>query len=89
MELPERDKGEVFMKQCLYGTKSANCAAYCTLHKCNMTVRQIKQKECLRKQCRHLIKNEEHDYWRLRNAAKAKKKASREKFKMEMSVYDD
>lgn len=62
------------MKECLFNTYSNNCCAYCKLHNCSMTVKQMKVKECLRKQCWHLIKNEEHQYWKQREAVKQKRK---------------
>jgi hypothetical protein len=39
-----------------------------------MTVKQMKAKGCLQKQCWHLVKNEEHQYWRQRDAVKQKRK---------------
>jgi hypothetical protein len=39
-----------------------------------MTVRQMKVKECLQKECRHLVKNETHQYWRQRELIKQKRK---------------
>ena len=62
------------MKACLYNTYSDNVAAYCKLHHCNMTVKQMKCKNCLSKQCWHLVKNENHDWWRQREVAKKKRK---------------
>ena len=62
------------MKQTLYNSHSNNCCAYCKLHQCSMTVKQMKAKECLHKQCWHLVKNEEHDYWRYRASIKQKRK---------------
>lgn len=62
------------MKECLFNTYSNNCCAYCKLHHCSMTVKQMKAKGCLQKQCWHLIKNEEHQYWRQREATKQKRK---------------
>ena len=62
------------MKQCLFNTCSDNCCAYCKLHHCSMTVKQMKAKNCLQKQCWHLAKNEEHPYWRQRDNAKRKRK---------------
>ena len=50
----------------LYHCYSDNCCAYCKLHSCGVTVKQLKQKECLKKQCWYLLKNEAHDYWRQR-----------------------
>ena len=62
------------MKECLFGTCSNNVAAYCRLHHKNMTVKQMKCKNCLQKECWHLAKNEEHQYWRQRELIKQKKK---------------
>jgi hypothetical protein len=39
-----------------------------------MTVKQMKAKECLRKQCWHLVKNESHQYWKQREKVKQKRK---------------
>jgi hypothetical protein len=40
-----------------------------------MTVKQMRCKNCLQKECRHLIKKEEHPYWKQRALTKQKKKA--------------
>ena len=63
------------MKQCLFNTCSDNCCAYCKLHHGHMTVKQMKAKECLKKRCWHLVKHEEHQYWRQRETIKQKKKS--------------
>lgn len=39
-----------------------NACAFCTLHDCYLSVKQMKQRACLNKNCRHLQK-EEHDFW--------------------------
>ena len=65
------------MKTCLFNTCSDNVAGYCKLHHCSLTVKQIKAKECLKKQCWHLQKNEAHDWWRQRDVMKQKRKAKR------------
>lgn len=59
----------------LYGCKAyyGNCAAWCKYHHCHLTIKQIKQKQCLRKQCVYLDKLE-HPYWRKREEIKLKKK---------------
>lgn len=72
-------KEENKMKQTLYNGCSDNCCAYCKLHHCSMTVRQMKIKECLQKQCWHLDKNEEHPYWRQRDVMKQKRKARKDR----------
>lgn len=67
------------MKQTLYNGYSDNCCAYCKLHQCFMTVKQMKAKECLQKQCWHLARNEKHDYWRMRESMKQKRKARKDR----------
>lgn len=67
------------MKQTLYNGCSDNCCAYCKFHHCSMTVKQMKLKECLQKQCRHFVRNVDHQYWRQRNVAKQKRKARKER----------
>ena len=62
------------MKQTLFNCQSDNCCAYCKLHHCSMTVKQMKSKECLQKQCWHMVKNEEHAYWKQRETMKQKRK---------------
>jgi hypothetical protein len=39
-----------------------------------MTVKQMKCKNCLGKQCWYLQKNEDHPYWKQREATKQKRK---------------
>lgn len=62
------------MKTCLFNTQSNNVVAYCAYHRCCMTVKQMKCKDCLQKQCYYLKKNEEHQYWKQREMAKQKRK---------------
>jgi hypothetical protein len=45
-----------------------------------MTVKQIKNKECLRKNCWHLEKNETHQWWKQRELTKQKREARKEMF---------
>jgi hypothetical protein len=66
------------MKTCLNHTHSDNVAGYCKLHKCGLTVKQIKCRNCLGKACWHLEKNEEHAWWRQREVAKQKRKERKE-----------
>ena len=63
------------MKECLFHTHSNNVAAYCRHHHCSMTVKQMKCKNCLQKECRYLVKNEDHSYWKQRAVTKQKRKA--------------
>ena len=46
---------------------------YCHYHKCYVTVTQLKQKECLKKQC-DALERKEHEYWRQRELKKMRKK---------------
>ena len=64
----------------LYGSefdKNRACA-YCRHHHCYLTVKQVRQHECLKKQCWYLHKNEHHDWWRQRSVMKQKRKAKKE-----------
>ena len=60
--------------ECLYGTQSDNIVAYCKYHKCGVTVKQMKTKNCLGKQCNYLVKNETHEYWHQRELTKQRRK---------------
>lgn len=63
----------------LYGSefdKNRSCA-FCKYHHCHLTVKQVKQHECLKKQCYYLNKNEEHSWWKQREVIKQRKKAKR------------
>ena len=66
------------MKECLYGTCSNNCCGYCKLHGCHMTVKQMKTKKCLGKNCKHFIKDGTHPYWIQHNAMKQKRLARKQ-----------
>lgn len=61
----------------LYGSKSSNVAGYCKHHSRYLTVRQIKEHECLAKQCWHLDKKE-HPWWKYRTEMKQKRKDRKE-----------
>jgi predicted phosphohydrolase len=43
-----------------------------------MTVKQIKAKNCLGKQCNYMVKNENHDYWRQREQVKQLRQARKQ-----------
>lgn len=65
------------MKKILYGGASNNVCAYCKRKGCYMTVKQVKKKECLKKECHHLDKKEDHEWWKQRELLKQKKKQNR------------
>lgn len=60
--------------ECLFNTQSNNVVAYCKYHHCGMTVKQMKCKNCLGKQCHYLRKNENHDFWRQQEVKKQRRK---------------
>ena len=66
------------MNECLFHTSSSNCCAYCKYHTCSVTVKQMRAKNCLQKQCRHLIKNEDHQFWKQREVVKKRRKDRKE-----------
>lgn len=49
----------LFGSQC----EKSNCCGYCKLKHKYLTVRQMKNKQCLGKQCNALSKLEEHPFW--------------------------
>jgi hypothetical protein len=66
------------MLQGLYNTEISEkrVVGYCRRHHCYVSSTQLKQKECLKKQCNHLEKHE-HEFWRQRELKKIKKKENR------------
>ena len=62
----------------LYGTEitEKNCVGYCKKHGCYITSKQLKHKECLRKQCRALNKKP-HEFWTQRELTKIAKRQRR------------
>jgi hypothetical protein len=61
----------------LNNTYARSPCAYCKLHHCSLTVKQVKQRACLGKQCHHLSKYHTHEWWAQREALKAKKKQNK------------
>lgn len=49
----------------LYGTFAAgrNIIGHCRHHRRFVTAGQIRRKKCLQKECRHLMRFENHPYW--------------------------
>lgn len=66
--------------ECLFNAHSNNIAAYCLnpKHPYGMTVKQMKCKNCCGKQCKHFVKNEEHDYWRQKEQKKQRRKEKKQ-----------
>lgn len=65
------------MRKTLNETYAKNPCAYCRKHKCCLTVKQVKGRECLKKQCWYFVKYPEHEWWKQRELLKAKKKANK------------
>ncbi len=59
----------------LYGSwiDKKHCVGYCKFHKCYMTFKQIKKKQCLQKQC-GALERLPHQFWKQREIKKQKKK---------------
>ena len=68
------------MKQISFRKMSTKPCGMCThgSHKGYLSVKALKEHECLRKQCPYLKKFENHDYWKQREVIKARKKAKKE-----------
>lgn len=68
----------------LYGSEIQQCKAcgYCKRHSRYLTVKMLRQHDCLNKQCYHLVKNEEHKWWQEREHKKALRKARK------VSIYN-
>lgn len=63
------------MLQGLYGPRidKRHCVGYCKYHRCYMTVKQMKKKECLQKQC-NALERILHQFWIQRELKKQKKR---------------
>ena len=43
--------------------KITKCLGYCKLHHCHLTLKNINNMNCIKKNCRHFTKIEKHPYW--------------------------
>lgn len=59
----------------LYNTEISErrCTGFCWKHRCYVTSTQLKQKQCLKKQC-DALERYEHEFWRQRELIKIKRK---------------
>lgn len=71
---------------CTLGGSKEKCCGYCGLHKCNLTVKQLKSRECLGKQCTFL-KKLPHPFWEQREERKRLRKARKEHMNAELAKY--
>ena len=58
-------------RNCTLGCK--NPVAYCRLHRCTMSVTQMKNRKCLSKNCVHFRKIRAHHYWEQRELRKQRR----------------
>ena len=58
--------------------KKNKACGWCRYHDCCISVKQLKEKKCLSKECHYLVKYENHPWWDQREREKAKKKANRQ-----------
>lgn len=65
-------------RRTLYGSRSENTCAYCGVHKKALTVKQMRGKQCLAKQCSALIKCD-HPFWEERGGRKEMRKRRKER----------
>ena len=61
------------------GTYADTPCGYCKLHKASITVKQLKNKQCIQKHCYHLCRYWSHPYWKQRENTKELRKARKER----------
>lgn len=66
-------------RKTIFGNESVNYCGYCKRHNGVITPKQIKDKGCLNKQCWHLIKYDDHPFWKEREKMKQLRKERKEK----------
>ena len=66
------------MSNDLGGGKSTKIVAFCKLHKCTLTTKQLKNRKCLSKGCFHLHKYENHTWWKYREFIKKSRKEKKQ-----------
>jgi hypothetical protein len=59
-------------KRSLTGKYPKYAVAYCFLHKCQLTVPELRKKRCREKECKHLYKYLKHPFWVQRCLKKAR-----------------
>ena len=63
---------------CNLGGSFKNNVGYCKLHRCNVTLKQMKNRKCLQKGCRHFRRHDSHPYWEQRKALAEEKRKRKE-----------
>lgn len=80
---------EVHIQKTLGNGESTRCVGNCSLHKCGLTVKQLKQRECLQKQCKHFNKHKGHPYWKQRSVISQRRKARKQQLLYGKSDNED
>ena len=60
------------------GTPKENACAFCRLHHAHLSAKQMRNRECLKKNCWHLSPFPNHPYWVQREREKELKKERRD-----------
>lgn len=63
---------------CKLGGSPKHICGYCRLHRCTVTVKQLKSRRCLQKQCRALVRVD-HPFWAAREKSKQLRKTRKER----------
>lgn len=63
---------------CSIGGSRKNNIGYCKLHRCNVTLKQMKNRKCLTKACKHFRRHEGHPYWQKRKEIEESKRIKKE-----------
>ena len=58
----------------LNGGKSQNVCAWCGFHKVCLTTKNLKSRDCLKKNCDALVRFDDHPYWKQRMDRKLRAK---------------
>ena len=72
------DEGVDTKEISIFGNPVKSPCAYCKRHNGALTVNQMNAKNCLAKGCRHLVKYEYHEIWKIKAAKKEQRKARKQ-----------
>lgn len=64
----------------LQGSWVKNPPAYCKLHHCHLSMKNMRKRRCIEKKCYHMRKLD-HPFWEYREDLKRKRKARKEAMK--------
>lgn len=67
------------------GTPVKSTCAYCHLHKARLSPKQMRNRQCLKKQCKHLVPWKQHPMWKQRERERELKKQHKKEREEAMS----